>query len=45
MWERNLDIVMTVVDYLFVLDEECPLEPLDESTKEKVNNYNKWKKS
>ena len=40
-WKRNLDIVLTAEGYKFVLSEECPNVPNDESTQEEIEYHKK----
>ena len=43
-WKRNLNLVLTVEEYKFVLTDVCP-PPLDsDSSKEEVEIYQHWKK-
>lgn len=44
-WRRNLDIVLTVEDYNFVLYEECTLKPDNESSDDEKLAYQKWQKA
>ena len=44
-WRRNLDIVLTAEEYKFVLHEECPLKPNDQSSDEDKLAYQKWRKA
>ena len=44
-WRRNLDIVLTAEEYKFVLNEECPLKPNDQSSDEDKLAYQKWRKA
>ena len=44
-WRRNLDIVLTAEEYKFVLNEECPLKPNDQSSDEDKLAYQKWCKA
>ena len=43
-WKRNLNLVLTIEEYKFVLTNVCP-PPLDsDSSKEKVKAYQQWRK-
>ncbi|XP_042409866.1 uncharacterized protein LOC121999226, partial [Zingiber officinale] len=44
-WERNLDIVLTAEGYKFVLSEECPETPSNDSTPEEIQYHSKWVKA
>ncbi|KAH0765678.1 hypothetical protein KY285_001549 [Solanum tuberosum] len=44
-WRRNLDTVLTVEEYKFVLNEECPLKPDEQSSDEDKLAYQKWRKA
>ena len=45
-WKRNLDIVLTVEEYKYVLTEVCPYKPEDGSTDEvTIQAYQKWNKA
>ena len=44
-WKRNLDIVLTVEEYKYVLVEECPPKPDANSDEEVKEAYKKWKKA
>ena len=42
-WKRNLDIVLTIEDHIYVLTTACPLEPLANATTAVKSEYDKWK--
>ncbi|KAH0661120.1 hypothetical protein KY284_026051 [Solanum tuberosum] len=44
-WRRNLEIVLTAEEYKFVLHEECPLKPNEQSSDEDKLAYQKWRKA
>ena len=44
-WKRNLDIVLTADKHKWVLTTPCPAEPIEESTNDERNLYDKWKQS
>ena len=45
-WKRNLDIVLTVKDYNFVLlIDLCLLKPHEGATEQEVKPYEKWVKA
>ena len=44
-WKRNLNLVLTAEGYKFVLTEVCPPKPDSDSSKEEIENYQKWKKA
>ncbi|KAL6575413.1 hypothetical protein OROMI_012698 [Orobanche minor] len=44
-WKHNLIIVLTAEEHMFVLTEECPLEPYADSTVDEVKEFRIWKKS
>ena len=39
--KRNLDIVLTAEEYKYVLFEECPPKPIDDSSKKEIESYRK----
>ena len=41
-WKSNLNLVLTVEDYNFVLTEECPHAPNSISIPEEDEAYHKW---
>ena len=43
-WKRNLDIVLTVEDYKFVLTDLCPPKPHEGATEQEAKPYEKWVK-
>ena len=44
-WKRNLNLVLTTEEYKFVLTDVCPHEPDSDSSKEKVEAYQTWRKA
>ena len=44
-WKRNLDIVLTAENHKQALTKSCPLEPIEESSKEEREEYASWKRS
>ncbi|KAH0658743.1 hypothetical protein KY285_027288 [Solanum tuberosum] len=44
-WRRNLDIVLIAEEYKFVLHEECPLKPNEQSSDKARLAYQKWCKA
>nr|XP_016459920.1 PREDICTED: uncharacterized protein LOC107783461 [Nicotiana tabacum] len=44
-WKRNLDIVLTVEGYKFVITDECPKKPDEDATDDQVKSYDKWVKA
>ena len=44
-WKRNLDLVLTAEGYKFVLINLCPSELDSNSSKEKVEAYQTWRKA
>ena len=44
-WKRNLNIVLTVDDYKFVLTEACPPAPAEGASEEEAKPYKAWKKA
>ncbi|XP_070037006.1 uncharacterized protein [Nicotiana tomentosiformis] len=44
-WKRNLDIVLTAEGYKFVITEECPEKPDEDTTDDQVKAYEKWVKA
>lgn len=42
--KRNLNIVLTSEDFKYVLVEECPINPVDD-TDEEIKGYEKWVKA
>ena len=44
-WKRNLDIVLTVEDYKFVLTDLCPPKPYEGATEQEPKPYKKWVKA
>ncbi|XP_075112255.1 uncharacterized protein LOC142182160 [Nicotiana tabacum] len=43
-WKRNLDIVLIVEEYKFVLVEVCPKKPGHDATDDEQKAYKKWVK-
>ena len=39
--KRNLDIVLTAEEYKYVLFEECPPKPADDSSEKEIESYRK----
>ena len=44
-WKRNLDIVLTIEDHIYVLSTPCPLEPPANAAAAIKHEFDKWKKS
>ena len=44
-WKRNLDIVLTLDDHIYVLTTPCPLEPSANTTAAVKGEFDKWNKS
>ena len=44
-WKRNLDIVLTVENYKFVLTDLCPPKPHEGATEQEAKPYKKWAKA
>ena len=44
-WKRNLNLVLTIEDYAYVLTEVCPPPPDSISTPEDDAAYHKWQKA
>ena len=44
-WKRNLDIVLTVEDHIYVLFTPCPPEPSANAMAVVKCEFDKWKKS
>ena len=44
-WKRNLNLVLTIEGYKFVLTELCPPTPDSNSSKEEVEAYQTWCKA
>ena len=44
-WKRNLDIVLTAEDHIYVLFTPCPPEPLANAAAAIKREFDKWKKS
>ena len=44
-WKRNLNLVLTVEGYKFVLTEICPPTPDSNSSKEEIETYQTWCKA
>ncbi|XP_058181228.1 uncharacterized protein LOC131299665 [Rhododendron vialii] len=44
-WKWNLNIVLTAEGYTYVLTENCPPLPTDESTDEERKKFKDWKKA
>ena len=44
-WKRNLDIVLTTEDHIYVLSTPCPPEPLANAATAVKCEFDKWKKS
>ena len=43
-WKRNLNLVLTAQEYKFVLTEVCPPTLGSDSSKEKVEAFQLWRK-
>ena len=43
-WKRNLDIVLTVEDDIYVLSTPCPPEPPANAATAVKREFDKWKK-
>ena len=43
-WKKNLNLLLTVKGYKFVLTEVCPPLPDSDSSKEEVKAYQRWQK-
>ena len=44
-WKKNLNLVIIVEEYKFVLTDVCPSTPGSESLKEDVEAYQQWRKA
>ena len=44
-WKRNLDIVLTAEDHIYVLSTPCPPEPPTNTAGAVKHEFDKWKKS
>ena len=44
-WKRNSNLVLTAEEYRFVLTDLCPPPPDSDSSQEKVEAYQKWRKA
>ena len=44
-WKRNLDIVLTAEDHIYVFSIPCPLEPQANAAVAIKREFDKWKKS
>ena len=44
-WKRNLDIVLTAEDHIYVLSTPCPPEPPATVAAAVKREFDKWKKS
>ena len=44
-WKRNLDIVLTVEEHKFVLNQRCPNFPSLDAASEEKQRYDRWQKS
>ena len=44
-WKKNLNLVLTTEEYKFVLTNLCPPAPDSNSSKEKVDAYQTWRKA
>ena len=44
-WKRNLDIVLTTEDHIYVISTPCPLEPPANVAAAVKREFDKWKKS
>ncbi|XP_057954095.1 uncharacterized protein LOC131148409 [Malania oleifera] len=44
-WKRNLNIILTVEEYKYVLVEVCPQKPSERATDEETQAYRKWIKA
>ena len=43
-WKRNLDIVLTMKDYAYVLTTPCPEEPVAGAMAAARHEFEKWRK-
>ena len=43
-WKRNLDIVLTMEDNIYVLSTPCPPEPSTKAAAAVKREFDKWKK-